>query len=714
MLGRYAWENLYKTQLTSKMTPVSLTGDPLDVFTFDVTTAPVNTQWWAIIEFTDEQRRDLIFFHDVVWTTISYYRKDRDLLGIGARDKTHKKKSFVQINDVRQWMSHLYRNVDDFWFVQDRGDDNIRVHWGKVFYKGAYADITDVTLSGLWDGTRFICFDYDDGTFKWLASTATLVGQILASVTIASGDITVLTDLRWVNAHLHIDTSVFARWSDGELKLVAWPTVSAATEASNGTVELWALSEHGTTPVWQQVVQVKNTVQTPDGTPANDAKKVPVLNSDGFIDDFVSFSEANIQAWDAVHWTDAWGDDTYVVVLDPVLAAYTIWQRLRATVSTANTGACTIDFWPWAKSIKTKNWNDPADWDVRVWANDFVYDGTNFVLQWFLEEYSDIVGDYQYIFGDGSDGDVTISSNVTLTRDMYYNNLTINATRVLSPDGYKIYVKWTLTNNGIIRRNWNNWSNWWNGASWVPWAAWSWAVALNTWTLEDSVAWGDWAIGISANWQGNTWSAWTSTNPSYTNTNGVAWGNGGDANNGGANVSGWAWGTSTRWSDYDKVYSLVRLLSILSNPASGSVSQLTTLLSDTLYEWPWSAWWWASGDSEWSQASWGGWGGWWAWGVIWIAAKVFDNQWTIESIWWDGGDGGSPYTWWSWDVGWSGWWGGGNGGIIYLIYRTLTSLGTTTLTWWSGWALSAWSGWAGDDGTAWSNGNTWEVIQISI
>ncbi len=49
-------------------------------------------------------------------------------------------------------------------------------------------------------------------------------------------------------------------------------------------------------------------------------------------------------------------------------------------------------------------------------------------------------------FGDGSDGDVTISSGTTtLTRDMYYNNLTVNGTGILRPAGYAIYVKNTLT-----------------------------------------------------------------------------------------------------------------------------------------------------------------------------------------------------------------------------------------------------------------------------
>lgn len=54
------------------------------------------------------------------------------------------------------------------------------------------------------------------------------------------------------------------------------------------------------------------------------------------------------------------------------------------------------------------------------------------------------------IFGDGSDSNVTISGNTTLTRDMFYNNLTVNAGITLTTAGYRIFVKGTLTNNGTI------------------------------------------------------------------------------------------------------------------------------------------------------------------------------------------------------------------------------------------------------------------------
>lgn len=49
-----------------------------------------------------------------------------------------------------------------------------------------------------------------------------------------------------------------------------------------------------------------------------------------------------------------------------------------------------------------------------------------------------------YYFGDGSDGNVTISTAVTLTRDMFYNNLTLTAGCVLKPASFRIFVSGTL------------------------------------------------------------------------------------------------------------------------------------------------------------------------------------------------------------------------------------------------------------------------------
>ena len=54
------------------------------------------------------------------------------------------------------------------------------------------------------------------------------------------------------------------------------------------------------------------------------------------------------------------------------------------------------------------------------------------------------------MFGNGADGNVIISTNQTISRDMYYNNLTVNNGITLFTNGFKIFVKGTLENNGTV------------------------------------------------------------------------------------------------------------------------------------------------------------------------------------------------------------------------------------------------------------------------
>lgn len=52
------------------------------------------------------------------------------------------------------------------------------------------------------------------------------------------------------------------------------------------------------------------------------------------------------------------------------------------------------------------------------------------------------------LFGDGSDGDVTIGSGAqmpTLHRDMYFRNLTVGRNVRFETRGFKVFVSGTLT-----------------------------------------------------------------------------------------------------------------------------------------------------------------------------------------------------------------------------------------------------------------------------
>lgn len=67
-------------------------------------------------------------------------------------------------------------------------------------------------------------------------------------------------------------------------------------------------------------------------------------------------------------------------------------------------------------------------------------------------------------FGDGSDGSVTISSGTTnLSRDMFYNNLTMSGTGTLNTNGYRVFIKNILdiqnAQAGAIQWNGNNGGN---------------------------------------------------------------------------------------------------------------------------------------------------------------------------------------------------------------------------------------------------------------
>lgn len=53
-------------------------------------------------------------------------------------------------------------------------------------------------------------------------------------------------------------------------------------------------------------------------------------------------------------------------------------------------------------------------------------------------------------YGDGSDGNVVISSNTVITRDMYYQNLQVNSGFSLNTNGYRVFVKDSFVINGTI------------------------------------------------------------------------------------------------------------------------------------------------------------------------------------------------------------------------------------------------------------------------
>lgn len=75
---------------------------------------------------------------------------------------------------------------------------------------------------------------------------------------------------------------------------------------------------------------------------------------------------------------------------------------------------------------------------------------------------ANIRNDLSGYYGDGSDGNATISGGTTtLARDMYYENLTIESSGVLNAAGFRVFVRDTLEieGGGVVRNDGGNGGN---------------------------------------------------------------------------------------------------------------------------------------------------------------------------------------------------------------------------------------------------------------
>jgi len=300
-------------------------------------------------------------------------------------------------------------------------------------------------------------------------------------------------------------------------------------------------------------------------------------------------------------------------------------------------------------------------------------------------------------FWNWSDWDVIVITEITLTTDMNYTNLTVTSPWIINTNWYKIYVTWTLSWDWIIRNLWNAWTAWNNQTSWTPVAGVGWAKP-NDGTLFAWIAWSNWWLWGMV-WGPVNWVAWTNSEPSYSNTNWSAGWNGWDW--------GWLWwwaGTSTRGARYN---------SIITN-----ITDLFFTPTLAYYTIPYLIWWWSGGwasgeyvnDSANKWAS-GGWG-WSTWWIVFISASIINFTWTMNVTggnWWNWGNAQSSLTtwaWWGW--AWWHWW------VVFLVSTTFTSIWTQTLNWGTGWTWGTAVSWWIYNWRNWRNWNDWVTIQITI
>jgi hypothetical protein len=294
-----------------------------------------------------------------------------------------------------------------------------------------------------------------------------------------------------------------------------------------------------------------------------------------------------------------------------------------------------------------------------------------------------------YLTGsNGSDGNVTISTPTTLTRDMYYDNLTVNST--LTTDGWIIYVKGTINGTGSIIYGFNN-----NGGN-----------AINTnGSLFGQGGQGNIGKRLPSLSGGNGGSGSLNGNQpgpgqeGTSSTSGIGK-NGGNSGNAGNNGASPAFPQNSTGGNI----SVIKKFGIFS---FNTFNMLDTLINGSFTNYLGGAG--GAGGAGGSYngnigqiANGGGGGG--GGGVIFISANNFSGSFSLIANGGNGGNGssvGSPYN----ITGGGG--GGGGGGAVVILYNTKT---------WTG-VYNVFGGLAGAHsgiGTAPQNGQDGNVYEIEI
>lgn len=305
----------------------------------------------------------------------------------------------------------------------------------------------------------------------------------------------------------------------------------------------------------------------------------------------------------------------------------------------------------------------------------------------------------QAFFGDGSDGDVVISSNTSLTRDMYYDDLTINNGITLSTKGYRIFVKGTLNCEWTGKIASNGWAG---GAG---------AIGVNTGVAPAGGTAGGadytgatlptpkvWVVGGAGGGVAGNGTTGTAVTLNETMTSAVA-GWAGGAGSSGSPGTGWAAGSAgsnpvMRPRTYQSAYNLYDLINSTITrheiaPTGGSGG--------------------GGSGNGWNNMWGGGGGSGSTGGFISIFANIITNL-NVEALGGAGGAGGATNIA---PTGGGGWWAGGNGWFILIFYSTKTTV-TATVTGGAGGAGWVATAPATNSGVAGTAGNAWVVLQIQI
>jgi hypothetical protein len=272
------------------------------------------------------------------------------------------------------------------------------------------------------------------------------------------------------------------------------------------------------------------------------------------------------------------------------------------------------------------------------------------------------------LFGDGSDGDVTISSGTTtLARNMYYNNLTLNGTGILNTKQHAVFVRGTLdiksAQTGAII---NNGSSGGNSAGAVAGAAGA-AITFGQKCIatQAGTAGAVGVVGVGVTGGAPTANALA---PVQRGTNSGRSGAGGNGTSGAGGANGDS-------NNATSAYLPRTLHDLLNVPTIVTGASAVSIMSGTS-----SARGGSSGAGDGVNLGRGGGGGGSGAGCIFIYADMLDvTGATVSVIQAMGGNGGNGGVAAIGNTGGGGGGGGGCGGLICIVYRQITGSASDVL-----------------------------------
>lgn len=218
MASRYSAENLKTCKLVTEVDPISNTWTWDTEFEIVVDLAPVADTGWVLIDYNKVNKIDLIHYHRKSWNTLYYYRSQRDLLWLWHHNVVHEVGASVRVHDVAEFMNHIYKNINELWYVKQYWPNEIVVFGGDLWNPttATRTTVADTAITWLANGTHYLYIDFND----WIIKTSTTVPIThtyhFATVVVASSIITSIQDKRAV---ISDQWEPWADWKDVELQV---------------------------------------------------------------------------------------------------------------------------------------------------------------------------------------------------------------------------------------------------------------------------------------------------------------------------------------------------------------------------------------------------------------------------------------------------------------------------------------------------------------